>query len=77
MADLDNPPGDAYILNTAVSPKGLPMGFAGNGCCVICHNPSDRFYSAQLAFNFGDDKIAIRRKYGGDTWSEWKYFTAS
>ena len=76
MSDLDNPP-NAHILNTSVYPKGFPSEFTANGCCVICQNPDSNVYTAQLAFCFGSDKIAIRRKNGTDTWSEWKYFTAS
>ena len=71
--DLDNPP-SAFILNSAVNPKGLP-DLGGNGCCVIQHNPSDEKYTAQLAFSFGSDKIAIRHKKGS-SWSNWAYFSA-
>ena len=34
-------------------------------------------YEAQLAFGFGADKMAIRRKSNSSTWTSWKYFTAS
>ena len=71
--DLDNPP-SAFILNTGVNPKGLP-DLGGNGCCVIQHNPGDKIYTAQLAFSFGSDKIAIRRKRKTD-WTDWAYFSA-
>lgn len=74
VSDLDNPP-SAFILNTGVNPKGLPNFDHGNGCCVIQHNPGNRIYTAQLAFSFGSDKIAIRRKKNGD-WSDWAYFLA-
>lgn len=43
---------------------------------VFQFNPRTN-YSAQLAFSFEADKIAIRRKNGVDDWSDWKYFTAS
>ena len=75
VKDLNNPP-RAFILNTGVNPIGLPPQLYSNGCLVIQHNPSDKIYTAQLAFSFGSDKIAIRRKAGTDSWSEWKYFTS-
>lgn len=71
--DLDNPP-NAFILNSGVNPKGLP-DLGGNGCCVIQHNPDNGTYTAQLAFSFGSDKIAIRRKKES-SWSDWAYFSA-
>lgn len=75
VEDLNNPP-RAFILNTGVKPIGLPPQLNSNGCLVIQHNPYNNLYTAQLAFSFGSDKIAIRRKSGTDSWSEWKYFTA-
>ena len=71
--DLDNPP-NAFILNSGVNPKGLP-DLGGNGCCVIQHNPDAGIYTAQLAFSFGSDKIAIRHKKES-SWSDWAYFSA-
>ena len=73
VSDLDNPPA-AFILNTGINPKGLPE-LDGNGCCVIQHNPGSKTYTAQLAFSFGCEKIAIRMKKT-DSWSAWKYFSA-
>ena len=73
VSDLDNPPA-AFILNTDINPKGLPE-LDGNGCCVIQHNPGSKTYTAQLAFSFGCEKIAIRTKKT-DSWSAWKYFSA-
>lgn len=75
VEDLNNPP-RAFILNTGTNPIGLPPQLHSNGCLVIQHNPHNNLYTAQLAFSFGSDKIAIRRKSGTDSWSEWKYFTA-
>lgn len=72
--DLDNPP-SAFILNTGINPKGLP-DLGGNGCCVIQHNPDNNEYTAQLAFSFGSDKIAIRRKRNTG-WTNWAYFFSS
>lgn len=73
VSDLDNPPA-AFILNTDINPKGLPK-LDSNGCCVIQHNPGNEIYTAQLAFSFGCEKIAIRTKKT-DSWSVWKYFSA-
>lgn len=73
VSDLDNPPA-AFILNTGINPKGLPE-LSGNGCCVIQHNPGSETYTAQLAFSFGCEKIAIRTKKS-TSWSNWKYFSA-
>ncbi|MFR6137471.1 MAG: hypothetical protein ACLUI0_12955 [Blautia massiliensis (ex Durand et al. 2017)] len=73
VSDLDNPPA-AFILNTDINPKGLPK-LGSNGCCVIQHNPGNEIYTAQLAFSFGCEKIAIRTKKT-DSWSAWKYFSA-
>lgn len=73
VSDLDNPPA-AFILNTGINPKGLPE-LSSNGCCVIQHNPGSETYTAQLAFSFGCEKIAIRTKKS-DSWSNWKYFSA-
>lgn len=74
VTDLNNPP-DYPILNTNVNPIGLPSGLKSNGCLVIQHNLGAGNYAAQLAFSFGSDKIAIRRKSNTDSWTEWKYFT--
>lgn len=73
VSDLDNPPA-AFILNTDINPKGLPE-LSSNGCCVIQHNPGSETYTAQLAFSFGCEKIAIRTKKSA-SWSNWKYFSA-
>ena len=73
VSDLDNPPA-AFILNTGINPKGLPE-LDGNECCVIQHNPGSETYTAQLAFSFGCEKIAIRTKKSA-SWSNWKYFSA-
>ena len=73
VSDLDNPPA-AFILNTDINPKGLPE-LSSNGCCVIQHNPGSKTYTAQLAFSFGCEKIAIRTKKS-TSWSNWKYFSA-
>lgn len=74
--DLDNPPA-ALILNTSPGPKGFPSQLGGNACIVIQQNRGDKTYSAQLAFGFGSDKIAIRNKRNGSNWTDWKYVTLS
>lgn len=78
IRDLNNPP-NALILHTDSSPNivGYPSGLAGNTCVVLQVLPGGADYSAQLAFSFGLDKMAIRRKSGSTTWTAWKYFTAS
>lgn len=75
VTDLNNPP-SSVILDTKTDPIGLPSGLKSNACFVIQHNKGIGNYVTQLAFSFGSDKIAIRRKSGTDSWSEWKYFTA-
>lgn len=75
VTDLDNPP-HSLILSTSINPVGLPKGLNGNRCIVIQHDFGIGDFCAQLAFSFGSDKIAIRRKLGSTNWSDWKYFTA-
>lgn len=74
--DLDNPPA-ALILNTSTVTKGYPSQFVGNSCLVLQHNIGNSIYRAQLAFGFGSDKIAIRRKNGSTQWTDWKYVALS
>ena len=76
VTDLDNPP-RAYFLSTAINPTGLPDLGGANSCFVIQQNPLVGNFNAQLAFSFGLDKIAIRRKVSSTTWTTWKYFSAS
>ena len=72
--NLDNPP-KAIILQSKINPKGMP-DLNANACIVIQGSINNDSYNVQLAFAFGADKIAIRRKSGSTTWTEWKYFTA-
>ena len=72
--DLDNPP-NAIILRTTTNPVGLPGGLGSNGCIAVQQNPNNAF-NCQLAFSFGSDKIAIRRKRNNTAWTDWKYFSA-
>ena len=75
-SDLNNPP-NAIILHTTQYPIGYPQSLGGNTAIVIQLFPGRDVFSAQLAFGFGTDKMAIRRKNGSSSWSDWKYFTAS
>lgn len=76
--DLDNPP-NAFILQTipSINIPGYPAPLGGNRVLVIQIIPGDTRFTAQLAFGFGVDRLAIRRRSGNTTWSDWKYFTAS
>lgn len=74
--NLDDPP-EAFIVNTATNPIGFPSGLGGNACLVIQQYPANTKYSAQLAFSFGSNKLAIRRRNNEATWSEWAYVTFS
>lgn len=73
VADIDNPP-KATIFQTAVNPKGMP-DINANACIVIQSSIDNPIYNAEIAFSFGSDKIAIRRKNGTEKWSDWKYFS--
>lgn len=74
VTDFDNPP-NAIILQGAANAVGNP-NLGGNSSTVIQLNPGTQ-YSAQFGFSFGSDKLAIRRKFGSNTWTDWKYFTAN
>ena len=75
VTNLNNPP-KAFLLNTATTPIGFPTRLDGNACCVIQQNLGSGAYVSQLAFGFGSDRIAIRRKNGSSNWTDWKYITA-
>lgn len=74
ITDLNNPP-KCPILDTKINPIGLPSGLESNACFVIQQNLGTGNYTAQLAFSFRHDKIAIRRKSNTDSWTEWKFKT--
>lgn len=78
VTDLNNPP-NAFIIQTTpnASIPGFPTGIGGNTVLALQLYPGRDTFSAQLAFGFNMDKIAIRRKYNSTTWTDWKYFTAS
>lgn len=77
VTDLDSAP-TTIILRTSTDPTGYPTNLGGNSCLAFQLNPGTR-YSAQLAFSFSKDRLAIRRKSNSDTWTAWKYvdFTIS
>lgn len=76
VEDLDNPPA-VMLINSDINPNGKPPEFTGNGCFVIQHNKGQGNYCAQLAFCFGDFKLALRAKVASDNWSPWKYISFS
>ena len=79
IEDIDNPP-LAMILQAATNEtKGtLPTGIGGTIFTIIQSNPTIAYkqYNSQLALGFGSDKIAFRRRSGGD-WGAWKYLAFS
>lgn len=76
VTDLDNPP-RAVLINTGINPVGRPSEIGANGFLVIQHNRGQGQFCAQLAFSFGDFKMALRIKSGADNWSVWRYITFS
>lgn len=74
VKDLDNPPAVA-LINSGINPIGKPPDFAGNGCFVIQHNSGQGNFCAQLAFGFGNFKLALRTKMNSPNWSSWKYIS--
>lgn len=54
----------------------MPKGLNGNQCSVYSQStdPTGKkaLYNVQVAVGFGADKIAIRRRNGGN-WTNWKY----
>ena len=80
VGDLDHPPKSHFFV-TVANPIGMP-DLGANACMVLQHNAGDDYtvYNAQLAFSFGSDKIAIRRKYDTTSigeWTDWRYFNFS
>ncbi|MFI3251875.1 MAG: pyocin knob domain-containing protein [bacterium] len=76
ISNLDTVSGMGIYYTTA-NPISFPSGLGGNGCVVINTAMSSSNYAVQLAFGFGSDKIAIRRKNGSTTWTSWRYTTLS
>ena len=68
---------DCNDVTAQVEVLGAPTAnmpsLGGNSCIVLSQNPGSN-YDAQLAFGFGADKLAIRRKNNSNTWTNWKYF---
>ena len=70
--------GTFHIINNNNITGTLPTGIGGNTFQVIqLFADSEITYNAQLAFGFGSDKIALRRKVNSTTWGDWKYLTFS
>lgn len=75
--NIDDPPLaiilQAHLNNTLGT---LPTEIGGTVFLILQSNPTIRYkqYNSQLAFGFGGDKIAFRRRSGGG-WTEWKYLT--
>lgn len=73
--NIDDPPLaiilQAHLNNTLGT---LPTEIGGSVFLILQSNPTIRYrqYNSQLAFGFGGDKIAFRRRSGGG-WTEWKY----
>ena len=78
VTDLNNPP-NAFIIQIIADTRipGYPSNLDGNTVLALQLYPGRDIYSAQLAFSFDMDKMAIRRKSGSATWTDWKYFSAS
>lgn len=72
---FNNPP-NAFLINTTANPIGLPTELGANGCCVIQEGFGQGLFTAQIAFSFGNDKIAIRRKFNNKNWTDWRYIKA-
>lgn len=71
--NLDNPP-THQIIQCAVGSTGIPEGVGGNSVFLIQQYPGSAQFSAQMVFGFNNDVIALRRKTGGNPWTEWAYF---
>ena len=75
--DLNKPP-KKMIFSARAGSTNLPNGFDGaNAVTVIQMNLGNSNFDSMIAFTFAVDKIAIRRKYGTENWSEWKYFNTA
>lgn len=66
---------DSFISLSYTNAGGIPGGLNSNRAMVLNMDVASNF-KAQLAFSFGADKIAIRRKANSTEWTEWKYFVA-
>jgi hypothetical protein len=75
----DIPMGTSIIytqsLENSALPSNYPTGLAGNGVLIIQKGANK--YMVQLAISHGSDNIAIRRRNGSTTWTDWKYFKPS
>lgn len=80
--EISNPGNIDNMLNSGIfvvmntGGGTFPSGLGGNSCMVLVQTDNIQ-YNAQLAFGFGSDKIAIRRRNGSTTWTAWKYIALS
>ena len=76
VSELNNPP-NSYIIKSGANPVGLP-NIGGNSCIALQQSiDSSSMFNAQIAFGYGGDKLAIRRKDNSNDWSDWKYIDFS
>lgn len=75
VSNIEYVPEGARVITTYANPAGYPSGLGGNACMIIQNGAG--MFRVQLAFSFGSDKIAIRRKANSNEWTDWRYFTAS
>ena len=77
--NIDDPP-LAIILQAHkdLTLGNLPTEIGGSVFLILQSNPTIQYkqFNSQLAIGFGSDKIAFRRRSGGD-WTAWKYLTFS
>lgn len=70
---------DAPLLNILTANNqsiNKPPQLSSNAFLLLQLLPHNKNYSAQVAFGFGDKKIAMRTRASGSstTWSDWDYF---
>lgn len=74
---MDNPP-EHNIFFAMSGSTNIPTGLISNACFVLQFAAGvNKNYCAQLAFSFGKDMLAIRRKSNSTVWESWKYITFS
>lgn len=72
--DFDNPKDGIYYAVTTTSYTGTPPALSANGFIIISRGMSaGALYGVCIAFAFGADKMAIRRKHNSNVATEWKY----
>lgn len=68
--DLDSINQNCFLISTVDSTNNPNLITGGDYSFVINFYISNT-YGAQIAFGFGEDNIAIRRKNGTSTYTEW------